>query len=414
MKTLTDLRSEYTGLTEQARGIVARAKKENRDLTAGENETFAGLQIKMRETETALQNRAVISGMEAAEIYRDIVRADPANSFAQKAHARAKGSAFNRFAGEAVRCMIKNGVQHVSDLAEMRGIISTNSAGTISEEVNDMDYTTALAAHMPLASYGMIIDPNSENYSKFPYESGSLTPAIVGEASAIGAASLTIGSYPVALQKFAAIQKVSLEVVEDYGPIWQHVAQSAAVGFSRRISQYVFDRVAATSGINTVEASGYAASAFNWDKVIDGMSTLQANDVNPSRTALCVSPQTWAVLAKQTGSGDGQYLKRPDVFADLPVEATTAITANAGATTAYLADWSDVRLIVRGIGASVFNAGTRFQAENNSIVVSPGAMPIRDLYIGTGEWGVMYYLRADVVVHRPSSVLVWENLPYPT
>lgn len=416
MKTLTELRGDYTALTDQARSIVARAKRENRDLTPAENETFAGLQSKLRETETAIQNRAIIQGMEATEIYREIVQGDPANPFAQQAQSRSSRRAFAKYAGEAVRAMIKQGVSNVSDIAELRGIISSTSAGTISETVQDTDYISALTAYMPLTAHGLIIDGNTDNYSKFPVQSGNLIPNIIGEASAIDGGGLTINSQPVALHKFAVIQRMSLEVVEDYPPIYEHVATSAAVGFSTRLTRYVFDRVNSASGIQAIDASGNPASAFNWGSIADGMALLTAADVNPARAAFVCSPKYGSHFAKLKGTTNDHYLQRPAPLADMPFESTSAIleTYNTNTTTlAFLGDWSAVRLIVRGIGASVFNSGTRFRNETNMTTVSPAAIPVSDLYIGSGELGVLFYLRADVIVHRPDNIVVWQNLILP-
>lgn len=417
MKSLTELRSEYTALSDQMRGVVARAKRENRDLTAAENESFAAIRQKLSDLETAIQNRAVMSGMEAAEFYREIVKSEPDNLFAGKSQQRAQAAAFNRYAGEAVRHMVQNGISNVSDLGELRSILSSNSAGTISETVSDTDYIAALTAYMPLTAHGLILDGNTDNYTKFPVQSGNLIPNIIGEASAIDAGGLTIGSQPVDLKKFAVIQKMSLETLEDYPPVVSHVATSAAVGFSTRLTRYVFDQVNSASGVQAVDASGLAASAFNWNSIADGMALLTAADVNPARAAFCCSPKYGAHFAKLRGTTNDHYLQRPAPLADMPFEVTSAIleTYNSNTTTlAFLGDWSSTRLIVKGIGASLINAGTRFRNDGNMAVVGPGQHPVNDLYIGTGEVGVLFYVRAAVIVHRPDNVVVWQNLILPT
>ncbi len=413
MKTLSEMRQHYVAISDRARGMIQRAKKEGRDLSNEENQAFQKLHREMQDLEGAIEARAIIQGAQAAEFYREITQTDAENHFAHRAQQKAQANAFYRFAGEAVREMIRTGVQNVSDLREVRGILSSNSAGTISEVVMDQSYTASLAAHMPLADYGLVLDDNTGNFSKFPYEAGSLTPTIAGEASAIDSGALTIGSYPVNLTKFAVIQRVSMEVAEDYPAVFQHIAQSASTAFSRRISQYVFDRVATTSGVQAIDASGLAASAFNWDSISTGMALLTAADVNPSRAAFCCSPKYGAHFSKLKATGDGQYLMRPAPLANMPFETTSAIVEN-GTTRAFLADWSNARLIVKGIGASVFNGGTRFRAEQNSNVVSPGAIPVQDLFLGSGELGVLYYLRCDIVLHRPNAFVIWDNLTIPS
>ncbi len=412
--TLTEMRQQYVALSDQARGMVSKAKKESRDFSQDENAAFLALQSKMKELERSIEARSIIQGMEAADLYNDILRSEPDNPHAQRARQTAQAAAYNRFVGESLREMIRQGVSHVSDLREMRSILSTNSTGTVSEVVQDQSFTALLAANMPLARFGLILDDGSDNYQKYPYQSGTLEPALVGEASAIGASSLTISSHNVNLRKFAVIQKLSLETLEDHPPVMQYIAQAGSQGFSSRITKYCFDTINTASGVNTVEASGYSASGFSWERVIDGSTTLMGVNVNPSSIALCVTPQTWGVLAKQTGSGDGQYLQRPAVLADLPVEPTTGITVADGAAAAYLGDFSACRLVVRGIGANIVGGGTRFSADPYANVVTPGMHPINDLYISSGEVGVLLYLRCDLIIHRPDNLLVWQNLPVPS
>ena len=82
------------------------------------------------------------------------------------------------------------------------------------------------------------------------------------------------------------------------------------------------------------------------------------------------------------------------------------------ATKAILGDFSQARLVVKGIGASVVPSNTLFTQQPNVPTFTPSMMPVNNLYIGTGEMAWLFYLRADVILHRPEAFVVFDNLKF--
>jgi hypothetical protein len=400
-QSLAELRAEYHGARDAIKGITERAKFENRDLNGDEAKQVLNLRAKMEH---------LSPGLVAASAQYAEMGGEPDTAFTSKPYTMATGKAM----GAALREMLKTGQTTISDIREVRGILGSNSPGTIFEPVANEDYAAKLATPFELAEYGLILDPNQANYTKFPYQVGDLIPNQIGEASAIDAGGLTIGSYPVALTKFAVIQKVSLEVTEDYPGVYDMIGQSAAVGFSTAVSRHVFTRIDATANIQTIDCTAINASAFGYDNLLTGLRSLESVNVNPRRAAFVCSPRISENLASRKDT-TGQYIQPPAKLSEVPMLTTSAILETYSgntATKAYLADWSSVRVIVRGIGAAIVPSNTSFTAERNVPTFTPGMMRVNDLYIGTGEIGVLYYLRADVVVHRPDNIVQYNNLKF--
>ena len=192
-------------------------------------------------------------------------------------------------------------------------------------------------------------------------------PCACSESATAKFALDEIASAPVALSKFAVIQKVSLEVVEDYPGVWDMIAAAARVGFSTAVSRRVFDRVINTSNIQTIDCTAVNATAFGYDNILQGLRQLEAVNVNPRRAAFVSSPRISENLAKLKDT-TGQYIQPPAKLNDVRMLTTSAILetySSNTATKAFLADWSSVRVIVKGIGAVIVQGGTRFTADAN-------------------------------------------------
>jgi HK97 family phage major capsid protein len=394
----TNLRAQYIQAEKELNNIMERAKSEGRDLTPGEAKKAVDLAI--------LRNEAQISLAATGETLLPTIGTRATDS-------RAISSREVMAAGIAE--MYRSGQTQVSDLRELRGAITGgNSAGLIFEPVMGEDYAAKLATPFDLGRYGLILDANTANYSKFPVQSGDLIPNIIGEASAIDSGSLSIGSVPVSLTKYAIIQKVSLEVVEDYPGVWDMIAESAAVGFSTAVTRRVFDRINNTANVQSIDCTAIAASAFGYDNLLQGVRQLEAVNVNPRRIAAAMSPRIAENIGKRKDT-TGQYIQPPAKLADIPMLTTSGILETYSSDTAtklYMADWSAVRVIVRGIGAGIVPGNTTFQADPNIPTFSPGAHRVDHTYIATGELGILFYLRCDVIVHRPDNIVIFDNLKF--
>jgi len=202
--------------------------------------------------------------------------------------------------------------------------------------------------------------------------------------------------------------------VEDYPGVWDMIAAAARVGFSTAVSRRVFDRVINTANIQTIDCTAVNATAFGYDNILQGMRQLEAVNVNPRRAAFVSSPRISENLAKLKET-TGAYIIPPAKLNDVRMLTTSAILETYStntATKAFLADWSSVRVIVKGIGAGIVQGGTRFTADANIPVFSPGMHELKETYIGTGELAVLFYLRCDVVVHRPDNIVMFDNLKF--
>lgn len=392
----TEQRAKYSALTNEMEAIINNAKTEARELTHSEFKKIVKLEEQRESMFGNLANELHSTPTSTSTTAGPIL---PFNT---------------ELMSGALREMHRTGLNHVGDIRELRGAITgANSAGLIFEPVSE-EYAAKLATPFELGEVGAILDANTANYTKFPYQSGDLIPNVIGEASAIDSGSLTIASAPVALSKFAVIQKVSLEVVEDYPGVWDMIASAARVGFSTAVSRRVFDRVINTSNIQTIDCTAVNATAFGYDNILQGLRQLEAVNVNPRRAAFVSSPRISENLAKLKDT-TGQYIQPPAKLNDVRMLTTSAILetySSNTATKAFLADWSSVRVIVKGIGAGIVQGGTRFTADANIPVFSPGMHELKETYIGTGELAVLFYLRCDVVVHRPDNVVMFDNLKF--
>jgi HK97 family phage major capsid protein len=390
------IRAEYSALTIEMESLINQAKGENRELTRNELKKI----LKLEEQREALETKIVgeISG----------------NSTGHRAPALEARGNLADYMARAIQAMHKQGISHAADLRELdtRSILSTNSPGTISEAISEF-YAPELVTPFELSQVGMMLSFD-DNHTKYPYQIGTLDPALTGEASAISAAALTIGAHQVALQKFAIIQKCSLEVFEDAPMTAGMIAQSASHGFSNALSRHVFDEIFANTSTNTIDCTAIAASAFGYNNILQGVRTLEAQGVNHRRAAFVSSPKISENLAKLQAT-DGQYIIPPAKLNDVRMLTTKAIRETYStntATKAILGDFSQARLVVKGIGASVVPSNTLFTQQPNVPTFTPSMMPVNNLYIGTGEMAWLFYLRADVILHRPEAFVVFDNLKF--
>lgn len=206
--------------------------------------------------------------------------------------------------------------------------------------------------------------------------------------------SPTFGRLRLSAKSLAVIVKISREIVEDAPNLDQVLRNSLAKSFALSLD-YALLYGAGTSdpmglvnwsGIGEVSLGTDGAQISSFDPFLDAIYEMHADNAG-DMTAAVMHPRTEKTLMKLK-NGEGLPLVRPQAIASLPFMSTTQIPIDEtqGAST-------DCSSIIAGDFTKML-VGMRTQ-----LVIEV----LRERYADALQYGLLCYLRADMVLEHPES-----------
>lgn len=322
----------------------------------------------------------------------------------------AEGQSFNDFvvpekrksiadSGRYIRAMIMDDVQTRATLAE-----GTDTLGGHLVPVEVLSPLLDLArAKTVLQLAGAQFVPLSSMTSKMPKHDVDPVFAARAEGNALAAADTTLGATTFTPRSYAALIRVTDELLEDSGTdvdmYLANVIAAAAAGTIDQQSLYgtgvppIVKGVKAFTGVTITHLTGNdGGDLVSYDPLVDLVARLRTANYEP--TAMVTSPGLKATLAKIRAVADGQYLAMPEYLRNVPLLDTSSVPTNLTVggsggvcTDVIAADWRYVAVGMRqelrirrlselgaGTGETIFAATMRFDMQ----VLRTGAVQILD------------------------------------
>lgn len=308
-------------------------------------------------------------------------------------------------AGRYIRAMVLDDVQTRATLVE-----GTDTLGGHLVPVEVLSPLLDLARNKTvLKQAGATFVPLSSMTSKMPTHTVDPVMAARSEGDALAAADTTLGAITFVPRSYAALIRVSEELIEDSGTdvdmYLANVIAAAAAGTIDQQSLYgsgvapIVKGVKNFTGITITHMTGNdGGDLVNFDPVVDLVARLRTANYEP--TAMITSPGLKATMAKWRtntgGAGTGQYLETPEYLRGIPLLDTASVPTD---------------LTVGGSGAvctDILAADWRYVAVGMRQELRIRRLP--ELYAGTGEVGFAATMRFDMQVLRTGAVQILDGL----
>lgn len=395
----------------EATKLVENAAKESRALTAEEDSKFQNLtrqydklnsEIRISDAgfaragvgellEHSINFSAVVQPEQRAEPEKEVraLKRDEKCESYLRSHEIELGERVS--AGALIRAAIVGPKNEAERRALMNGSDSTGgfimptfaAAGVIDDLRASSAVLKAGCQTIPLVS-------DRTKYARVATEPG---PAWRTESAAVTVEGSIFESVSFAPTTLVGVIKIGRETLEDAFCADESVEQTLTKSLALEI-----DRVALagsgsgeprgvinTLGIGSVSMATNGAALANYAKLLDCMYEVQSNNGNVNGVIL--HPRENVALAKLVDAND-QPLNRPAMLSEIPFIPSTSLPINMTQGTAnnasaiVVGDWSKLLIGVR--------TAVQFQI-------------LRERYSDTYEYGVLYSLRADVIVGRKSA-----------
>lgn len=304
-------------------------------------------------------------------------------------------------AGEYLRAVLTNDVEARATLSEGTGSLGGNLVPLVyASPLLDLARAATVlnragAQIVPLA--GMDVRVATHNAD----------PVLVArsENGAVAAADTTFGVIEFIPRSYAALVRVSNELIEDSSiDVGRYLAEvfaaSAAVtvdaaGLYGSGTAPAVKGIKNVAGVTITHLGAGGAALGNHDAVVDLVARLKTANYSP--TALITSPRLEASIAKfREGSGTGAYLEPPLYLRNIPtlVSSSVPVTNVVGASGAVCTDMfaGDFRNVLIGM---------RHELRISRLV---------ELYAGTGETGFVVDMRFDIQVARPAGIQILDGI----
>lgn len=215
------------------------------------------------------------------------------------------------------------------------------------------------------------------------------------ENAAIDEGDPTFGRVLFSAKSLAGMIRVSRELMEDSINVGSMIEEGFAGAMANKLDYAAIwgdgtsnapTGVVNTAGINSVSMATNGAAITDYDKLIDAVYELQADNADDP-TGMIYSPRTGAALAKLK-DGDGNPLSVPQMVAGIPRFYTSAapIDETQGtATTASSIVFGDYKHLLIGM--------------RTNLEIRVYDQP----FVGNGQLAVVAWMRADVQLAQPKS-----------
>ncbi len=416
MSNYFEMRKDREIALQKAEALIAKAESEKRSLTVSEDKIVAehmdevhrlNKKIEPIEAQNTLspllrQNPGALFGggvkdNGALECWKDERgRTVPAlknnQSFASVVQTGpAPGFGF----GDFVRGMVSpsGNPEMQAALSESGGI----STGDVTVPINLIGpLIDLLRAKTVCIQAGAITVPIETELTNLVRVSADPTPAWRAEAGAIAIADPTFERVQFAPKSLAVLVKVSQELLEDSVNVNEAISQCFAGAFAVELDRVAMfgtgiapqpHGISGTANVGSVDMGTNGLALTNYDPFVDAISALLgANAQMP--TAVVVAPRTLTKSAKLKDTL-GQPQRKPDLLANVPFLATTAVPINQTHGTSNLAS----EAIVGDFTQLMFGIRTRLRIR-----------VLQEAFMGSnGQYGFLADLRADVQLRHPQS-----------
>jgi HK97 family phage major capsid protein len=395
---------------ERANGILARAERENRDLLASELRDFDEA-ARQAEGFGETWERIDAHNREMAEARRFVPVGDGGRREAARGPVLAPEQRMSDWAGHHGL-----GGHHEGELRFdrwVRGIVSGDWTGADAERRAMGEGVLAGGGYVvptPLAleiidrarqqarvlQAGARTVPMTSQTLKIGRVAGDPSASWHAEHEIIAESDMTFEQVELRAKTLTSIVRASRELLEDgndvQGTLRDAFAAQLALALDR--ASLYGSGVAPeprgaknTTGV-VLQPRGANGGLIDWDVLVDAVGALW--DANETPTAIIDAPRTERSLAKLKDA-QGQYLRPPDMLANLPRYATNQVptdltmgTAN-NTSDAFVGDWKQLLIGVR--------AGFAIEV-------------LKERYADRFEIGFLAHLRADVALARPAGVVV--------
>jgi HK97 family phage major capsid protein len=402
------LRQDREGLSQLARDILARAKTENRDLTADEVRNFEVLkaeiekkneqieQVQEEFKELALRAAAQVAGESRAVTGRTAVLT---REMRYVDWARASGKIKDHdYEGLTIGGYLRAMGTGRGNEAERRAL-SEGSDGGGGYTVPDILYARMfdrLRAAAQVYKAGAQTVPLDSDVNKIARLATDPTASWVAENAAISTSDPVFEVVTFTPQVVVCHVRASRQLLDDS----LNIEDALENAFTQAISREV-DRVAlrgtgtspeprgvrTATGVTETSMGTNGLALSNYDKVIDLLQALaEANGAPP--TAAILSPRTAAATAKFKDTTN-QPLRRPQALENVPFLSTTQVVNNetqgtsSNASTLFLGDWREVMVGIR--------SELRIEV-------------LRERYADNLQYGFIAFMRADIQLARPAAM----------
>lgn len=213
------------------------------------------------------------------------------------------------------------------------------------------------------------------------------TVAWRAEGGSVGEGDATFGRVLFEAKSLAVLIKISRELAADSINLGAMIDKAVTSAMALEIDRVALfgsgssnqpTGVVNTSGINTVSMGTNGAALASYDKLIDAIYELHADNVMP--TAGIFAPRTKAALAKLKDANDNP-LTVPEMVREVPLLATTGVPINqtqGTATTASSIIYGDFRQLMIGVREEI------------------SIRTFDQLYADTGQIALVAHARVDV------------------
>jgi HK97 family phage major capsid protein len=225
---------------------------------------------------------------------------------------------------------------------------------------------------------------------------GGASPAWKSEGAAIADSSPTFERIVFNAKTLPVLVKISAELFEDMSPAASElIEREISLSLSLELDRACLrgsgvdpepEGILNQSGV-TITSLGANGATPSWDNLIDGVASVQANNIEPN--AILWASRTGQTFAKFKDS-QGRYLDPPSSLSDVQRLVTNQLPTNLTVGSAnncseiYIGRWSDVLLGLR--------TDLRFQVK-----------VLQERYIDNLQYGLLMWVRADVQLAHPQA-----------
>ncbi|WP_185994852.1 phage major capsid protein [Nocardioides campestrisoli] len=323
MSTSSPLREQRAAVLTEAKTIVARATKANRDLTTHEADTLDGLMGRVTNIDKQIKGKALVDSVLRLGTAED----DP----------DARG-VFNETAKAGIVHAVKSRTTYRTEV-DRKALTSGTLLPTVGRGVEPGLWPNIF----PIASL-FRQEPAAGPTTRY-YRFDGAEADIVAEGALKPDAGLSITPVDVALAKIAVLTSFSDEMSEDAPYLVAHLAAELSNAVVTRENQAILDTFNAVSGLLT----GTGAAGNVVDLVADAVAGQEAiSGVTPS--AIIAHPATIATIRKARADGStGGYTVDPLSASPTALHGVQLISTPATAT--------GVVWVVGGQGVVIYRRG---------------------------------------------------------
>jgi HK97 family phage major capsid protein len=252
---------------------------------------------------------------------------------------------------------------------------------------------------MAVMKLGATTVPMKSNELYLARLAGGASPAWKSEGATISDSTPTFERIVFNAKTLPVLVKISAELFEDLSPeatdlIEREISLSLSLELDRACLRGSGNDPEPAGILNqagvTVTSLGTNGATPNWDNIIDGVASVQANNIDPD--GIIWASRTAQTFAKFKDS-QGRYLEPPSALDgitrassnQLPINLTTGTATNTSEI--YIGRWSDVLLGLR--------TDLRWQVK-----------VLSERYASELEYGLLMWVRADVQLAHPQAFTI--------